>query len=687
MKRIIAAIGLIALAFCANAQNVPMAAFDPSTGALLAPTPTNFVRRNVLNQQGITRQVDTVADLNGTGSPYRSGEHVLVIDAGTFGNGGPVLFFHDSGSSDPTNTTDTVIATPGRWKAKRVYGSIPTFAEVSSKPTTLAGYGITDALPLSAGSNSTLTGTLYVPAIKLGSDIERTNWPTGGGGGGYVYVNGNTNNVTTNLQSNTEITVGFSGGSASFTAATANGTGDLVRTTGASVTNLSLQGTSTFEALRITGTLTVSNLTITNANMVTPRLGAATATSLQSTSGITLLALTASRPVFSGSSKELTSDGYDTIGSGGLLRQTNAILKGAPEAPLAATNEPNTNIVANLGYVAISVANAIAAIPGAAGSFTVNGGGSQTNITNSSTITATGSAGSASLATVLPQTFIWTNAIVTNWTFPTGARVFKVHMFGGGGGGGSARKSPTNGVSCGGGGGGGGAYTFAIVPVEALGGATSVTITNGAGGAGGASQTTNTSNGLNGTAGGFSSFNSIIASGGSGGSGGTASAGTGGAGGQTYAISIGGTGGAANTSGGAGGAATDLNASPYFAFAMGAAGGGAGGGIASTGIAQVGSRGGVAGSWASALKSGTGYGGGGSVNAAGGNATSAHTALMVPGSGGGGGGASVTTNGGAGGNGGRYGGGGGGGGAAGDGLGNSGAGGNGADGIVMVVVE
>ena len=670
----------------AMGQNLATPLVNPGTGALQAPSATTFLRQNVLNQAGIVRQVDTIADLNGVGSPYRSGEHVLVIAGSTFGNNYPTLFFHDSGSSDPTNTTDTVMAATGRWKAKKVFGGIPAWSDITGKPTTLAGYGITDALPLTAGSSAPLSGTLYLPAIKLGSDIERTNWPTSGG---YVYVGGNTNNVTTNLQSNSEITVGFSGGSASFTAATTNGTGDLVRTTGASVTNLSLQGTSTFEALRITGTLTVSNLTITNANMVTPRLGAATATSLQSTSGITLLALTASRPVFSGASKELTSDGYDTVGSGGLLRQTNAILKGAPEAPLAATNEANTNIIANLGYVGIHVANAIAAIPGAAGSFTVNGGGSQTNITNSSTITATGSAGSASLATVLPQTFLWTNALVTNWTFPTGARVFNVHMFGGGGGGGSGRKGLTNTTMSAGAGGGAGAYSFARIPIEVLNGATSVTITNGAGGTGAASQTTNSSNGLTGASGGFSSFGSwVIASGGAGGGGGlSGSTSTAGAGGSAYALVSGANGSTGPSTGGSGASGGDGSSSPYSAFQMSAGGGGSAGGITNTGVANVGGRGGIGSSWATAAKGGNGYGSGGGVGSNGGNATSAHTALLCAGSGGGGGGSSVTGNGGSGGNGGRYGAGGGGGGSAGDGIGNSGAGGNGADGIVMVVVE
>lgn len=181
MKTLFHTLMLLAAALPALGASLPTAMMD-TNGGLASPSKATFIRQNVLNQSGITRQVDFVTDLNAATSPYRSGEHVLVIDAGAFGAGGPVLFFHDSGSSDPTNTTDTFICTAGgRWKVKRLFGSIPSFADVTSKPTNILGYGITDALPLSAGSNAPLTGTLYVPSIKLGSDIERTNWPTGGG--------------------------------------------------------------------------------------------------------------------------------------------------------------------------------------------------------------------------------------------------------------------------------------------------------------------------------------------------------------------------------------------------------------------------------------------------------------------------------------------------------------------------
>lgn len=267
MKKIIAVIGLAALVLGAHGQNVPTVVFDANTGDILAPAATNFVRRNVLNQRGITRQVDTIADLNATGSPYRSGEHVLVIDAGTFGNGGPVLFFHDSGSSDPTNTTDTVIATPGRWKAKRVFGSLPAFADVTGKPSTLSGYGITNALPLSAGSGAPLSGVLYAPlGIALGTNATSTNWPTGGGIGG-ITVGGS--GVASNAASSAFMTAVRTNGDFAFNPASTTGSGTtLVLANSPSLTGTVSADTVTTSSMQVTSlvasALSAGRMSVTN---------------------------------------------------------------------------------------------------------------------------------------------------------------------------------------------------------------------------------------------------------------------------------------------------------------------------------------------------------------------------------------------------------------------------------------
>lgn len=598
----------------AFAQNKATVMFD-ATGNVVAPS--NFLSSNVLNRAGIIRAVNGASDLFGA-APLRSGEHVFVIDAGTFGNGGAAMFTHDPGSSNPTNTTDTITASPGRWIVRRVYSAPP-------------------ALPLAAGSNSPLAGDLYLSAFVM-NGVRYTNVTSSPGGS-------------------------------------------------STLSNAVLLGTTSFQDGIITN-LTVINASLSNVSLTVPKLGTATAQSITTTNSFQLLALTASRGVLTDASKNLISDEAAT-GTGAPVRASNAVLVGKPEVPLQSTNEANTNTISSLGWVKRHVAEKIAEIPAGSGGFAVNGGGTHTNATNTSRITVAGSSGSASWDTVLPQTLIITNATNFTWTFPTGARLFKVKMLGAGGAGGSGRKGLTNTVCAGGAGGGAGAYSKGIVKIEELAGATTIVITNGAGGVGGVSQTTNSTHGLAGGNGGFSSFgNWIIASGGAGGGAGTAGAASGGSGGATFAVTIGGGGGGTSAAGAAGTQGTDLNGASYFQNMVSPSGGGGGGGIASTGVASVGARGGISAGWSVTARGGTGYGAAGAINGAGGaGSASAHNAFFTPGGGGGGGGSSVTGNGGAGGNGGKYGAGGGGGGAAGDGIGNSGAGGDGYDGVVIVVVE
>lgn len=559
------------------------------------------------------------------------------------------------------NPTNGVLQTP---TAQRIWTN--NFSDLSWSDLTNA---------LSASNNIVLTLNPSTKKIFISSI---------GGSGGGLYAG---TNLVTNIVASADADALVSNGVFRIVLLSANGSGDAVRMFGGTISNGVFLGQSAFQDVTITN-LHAINANLTNANLVTPKLGDATASSVVVTNLIQLLSLTASRGLVSDGAGRITNDVAAT-GSGAPVRAASPILTGSPEAPLQSTNEANTNMIANLGWVGRHVSQKIAEIPAGSGGFAVNGGGTHTNATNTSRITVAGSSGSASWDTVLPQTLIITNATNFTWTFPTGARLFKVKMLGAGGAGGSGRKGLTNTVCAGGAGGGAGAYSEGIVKIEELAGATTIVITNGAGGVGGVSQTTNSTHGLAGGNGGFSSFgNWIIASGGAGGGAGTAGAASGGSGGATFAVTIGGGGGGTSAAGAAGTQGTDLNGASYFQNMVSPSGGGGGGGIASTGVASVGARGGISAGWSVTARGGTGYGAAGAINGAGGaGSASAHNGFYTPGSGGGGGGSSVTGNGGAGGKGGKYGAGGGGGGAAGDGIGNSGAGGDGYDGVVIVVVE
>ena len=253
------------------------------------------------------------------------------------------------------------------------------------------------------------------------------------------------------------------------------------------------------------------------------------------------------------------------------------------------------------------------------------------------------------------------------WTKPGGKSVAYVWVIAGGGGGGSGRRGAAGTIRCGGGGGGGGGYSFAIIPLAALGATESETV--GTGGTSGAARTTDDINGTSGGSGNPSSFGSYVrATGGGSGAGGTASAGGGGSAGTGSFVPAGG--GAANTSGGAGN-------NPAAALQAGA-GGGAGAGITVGNAVSNGGPGGTV-----QASSGVAAGTGGTAGGNGGNGNNATSVGPVTGTGGGGGASSVSAASGSGGNGAR--GAGGGGGAASVNGFNSGAGGVGGDGIVYVL--
>lgn len=130
---------------------------------------------------------------------------------------------------------------------------------------------------------------------------------------------------------------------------------------------------------------------------------------------------------------------------------------------------------------------------------------------------------------------VFNTAGTFTWTKPANARTVDVYILGGSGGGGSGRRG-ASGTDCFGGGGAGAVPMFTGLGLEAdLFGATETVIV-GAKGVGGAAVTADSTNGNDGTAGGISKFGTLFqALGGNPGKGGTA---TSGLGGQTQFIAI-----------------------------------------------------------------------------------------------------------------------------------------------------
>ena len=237
---------------------------------------------------------------------------------------------------------------------------------------------------------------------------------------------------------------------------------------------------------------------------------------------------------------------------------------------------------------------------------------------------------------------------------------------GGGGGGGGGCRRPSSSIRTGGSGGSGAAYAQKRIPRSALGVATSVAVTIGAGGTSGAGATADTTTGIAGGSGGKSLFGAFFqVEGGGSGAGGQSS---------TSFSSRGGVGIANGVTGSAGTHSTATATPGTIGYAGG--GGGGGGGHDAANARRNGGNAGNSISDESDLVGGVG--GGATDGAAGAAGASSATNSPCAGSGGGGGAAGVAVAAGNGGDGGN-GGGGGGGGAGDNGFngGNGGAGGNG----------
>jgi hypothetical protein len=176
----------------------------------------------------------------------------------------------------------------------------------------------------------------------------------------------------------------------------------------------------------------------------------------------------------------------------------------------------------------------------------------------------------------------------TTMTLPPGVSTFNVIAMGGGGGGGGGKSTATTTRTNGGGGGGGGGGVVGSIGRTYFFGATTATVTVGAGGTGGAVG----ASGATGGTGGTSSFATISATGGAGGGGATtnSSAITGGAGGS-------GTGGSLSYTGATGGRPANYSVTTGsdggVALILAGAGGGAGAGFDTGGTVLLSTLGGA----------------------------------------------------------------------------------------------
>ncbi len=278
-------------------------------------------------------------------------------------------------------------------------------------------------------------------------------------------------------------------------------------------------------------------------------------------------------------------------------------------------------------------------------------------------------------------------------TAPVGATLVTAWIWSPGASGASGRRGPSGEASVGGGAGSSGTYAEAVNPLSQLG--TSFVVDVGAGPAGGAAVTVNSTNGNPGLA--SASDTKVKTTGGTvilgaykGGTGGLTPTGgaaaSGGAAGTVYGSAVGGqvpgtAGGAANAAGGAGGAGASLGADGSHQYSP--TGGGAGGGINTSNVAANGGAGGT-GQGFSVPEGQTQSAGGVAGGAAPTPVALPATSMGNGGLGGGGGAANAAGIGQTGAAGATPGGGGGGGGASRNGN-NSGAGGAGGDGLAILI--
>lgn len=577
------------------------------------------------------------------------------------------------------------------------------WTDVVDTPTTLAGYGITDAMDLSTNQTANGEKTFVTSPIAPGmTGDDATNGlffqdtSVAGDGIDITSENGNTNltaigaSGSISLSANLAVSIAASGVAAdiSLNAPTI----DLIAST-------KVDATGAAEVLVPTPAVDDNSHQAADTAYVIGQAGAAT-------------------PIVDGTGTAGSSTRWsrqDHVHPTDTSRAPLAspAFTGTPTAPTAAALTDNTQI-ATTAYadtaVAVEKTRALAAeallAPLASPALTGNPTApTQATGDNSTKIATTAFvngeiAANGSAAYTAHGTF--------TYTIPTGLNYLRIWLWSAGAGGGSGRSGSAGEASVGGGGGGGGSVQGPIdIPASLFStkGDTQLTVTVGQGGAGGTGVTTG-NNGNPGTR--VSVATSIVgvtsgytyaqtANQGNtptGGGGGQAAAGgaagTGAGSSNAFgpgAPSQGAGGGAANSAGGVGGAGSQLGgASSNVPVNSGASGGGAGGGVNTSNTAANGGAGGAVG-WlvgtAGTIQQNPG-------GIAPGNSPVPNTAIVLAkpiggyaGAGGGGGAGNSAGNGGNGQDGNFPGGGGGGGGACHGGT--SGKGGNGADGAAFLL--
>lgn len=581
--------------------------------------------------------------------------------------------------------------------------SVPaqTFASLTSKPTTLSGYGITDAYPLAGNPSGFLVSSALTPYLTSAT-ASTTYQPLGSYLTSFTETDPTVKAINGIVKSNgTTISAAISGtdyllpnGSASqltnFPILNQNTTGTASNITGNLpqvqvvnlVTDLAAKQNTLIPGTNVTILGNTINVPSAPASVVGTRIYRNANQSIPVSGLFTDLAFT-TYGNFQDTNWGTPSTSQVCPESGKYIINVEATFNGAG---LVSTATCNLQILVNgivFGKDEIQVAlNSLGSLKTTAYRF-LNAGdivSVQVKHNNSTAmdvlvqgdhspdIFLSKQGGAQGLAGTNQLLQIFT--INGTYTKPDGAKSVEVTVIGAGAGGGSGRKGANATVRCGGGAGGAGGVSKNVFLADDI--DATVPITIGLGGLGGVSQQTNSTNGVNGSAGQNSFFGKYLKSNsGNQGSGGTLTTGSGGISG-TGVTYLGLSAPSASTTGGSGGNASATNYSSLT--------GASGGGITTGNVASVGGNANITPNFSGVIPGLVSNGGAISTNALNG-----FTPISKDfGFGGGGGGSSITTNGGNGGNGSGFGSGGGGGGASTDAVGNSGKGGDGMPGIVIV---
>ena len=634
---------------------------------------------------------------NATGLPVASGISGLASGVATF-LGTPTSANLRAALTDESGTGAAYfqggdLGTPSAGVLTNATGY--TFANVASKPTTISGYGITDAVSKSPATEAANTITAAAglaglvlkqaaaedPALKV-NDASNANLITLSNEVGLSFSDGTSYAPASIALASTGrsygiVPPGTGTGSTTLTLPSAaptngyflqtDGSGNLTwaaggsGSPGGSTTQVQFNNAGAFggsalltwdagaDTLTVTGTITAD---ITNGGVI----GGSSITSTGIVRGVS---------VFSNYTTTATAGGTTTLTASSTQQQnfTGTLDQNVDLPSTAGLTVGQSFEITNEGTGTLTIRNSAATV------LTQVFAGGQVVCTVQST-------GAQTWREVHYGSDVQTFLAGGTWTKRPGLKYAQAYVFAPGGGGSGGSRGDTSVARVGGGGGASGGVSSRFYRASELGGTENVTI--GAFGAAGTAQAGTGNGGAGGTGGTTEFGTSTTLCRAIGGGGGSA---TGGAGATAQGTITTGQGGVASSGTGAAGTNGTLN----FAGGVVIGSGASGGGITTGGAASAGGHRSSASLFMPlyGLTASTGAGtSGGGAGSAGANAVG-----FFGGVGGGGGGSSVTASvaGGAGGAGGFPGGGGGGGGAAGSTAGSSGVGGAGGAGVIYVI--